>query len=182
MQRNVEGIKSGPLACVSVSGSVSDCAKGWGRVRVRGRGRGSGSGNRRSNQINNYEPHETSQRGAVMRDLRLYRLRCRSEMISESERKNHLGHISRSCHSSGSIGSSDCGVGGGRLATSARLHTSRCCWDRAGFVVQWLRLLGNSKGGRMCRMLNAHYAYAACDTCACLPAWHRLSLTYVSGP
>lgn len=28
-----------------------------------------------------------------MRDLRLYRLRCRSEMISESERKNHLGHI-----------------------------------------------------------------------------------------
>jgi len=42
---------------------------------------------------NNYEPHETSQRGAVMRDLRLYRLRCRSEMISESERKNHLGLI-----------------------------------------------------------------------------------------
>lgn len=28
-----------------------------------------------------------------MRDLRLYRLRCRSEMISESERKNHLGLI-----------------------------------------------------------------------------------------
>lgn len=160
--------------------SVSDWAKGWGRVRVRGRG----SGNRRSNQINNYEPHETSQRGAVMRDLRLYRLRCRSEMISESERKNHLGHISRSCHSRGSSGSigSDCGVGGGRLATSARLHTSRCCWDRAGFVVQWLRLLGNSKGGRMCRMLNAHYAYAACDTCACLASFVTHLRQWAIGP
>lgn len=108
--------------------SVSDWAKGWARVK----GRGGGGGSRRSNQINNYEPHETSQRGAVMRDLRLYRLRCRSEMISESERKNHLGHISRSCHSSGSSRSSDCGVGGGRLATSARLHTSRCCLRSCG--------------------------------------------------
>lgn len=41
-----------------------------------------------------------------MRVLRLYRLRCRSEMISESERKNHLGLISRSSQGSQSRGSS----------------------------------------------------------------------------
>lgn len=58
----------------------------------------------------NYEPHETSQRrGAMLRVLRLYRLRCRSEMISESERKNHLGLISRSSQgrASSSVGSSN---------------------------------------------------------------------------
>lgn len=104
-----------------------------------------------------------------MRDLRLYRLRCRSEMISESERKNHLGLITVEAATAAAAAAATVTA----TAASTEVGLFSLLGTRDGDEIVWRSAFGVAaslqENAGMCRMLNAHYAYAACDTCVCLP-------------